>query len=129
MNGIVDPCAFLCRLDIQLQLANLKHGLAKVLTLEHSKQPFASIVNTLSHALRSLERPIVDPFLHVLLVLCRIHRSHILVANLQELVNNAIREKQSFDTTYNKALNLESFCNDIHEIPDRIVLTRRLVVV
>ncbi len=67
---------------MHLQRRDLQHSLAEVLALKHANQALRRIVDAFGHTLPSLERPIVDPFLDVLLMLLVVLRAHVLVADL-----------------------------------------------
>ena len=113
-----------------LQLANLKHSLTEVLALEQAQQTLSRLVDAFGHVLRSLERAFVDPFLDILLVLFEVHGSHVFIGNLIMVVSTRIRAKTDcLGSAYDESLNLESLCNDLHQVSDRVVLAWRLVVV
>lgn len=84
-----------------LQLANLQHGLSKVLPCQHTNQSFSSIFHSLSNTHLDLELALVNPLLHVLLVLDEVFGTHTRVHN-------------------NETLHLDALGNNLHQVLDRV---------
>lgn len=92
-----------------LQLGDLKNSLSEVLACEQTKQTLAGVVDALGNGHSWLVGTLVNPLLHVLLVLDEVLGAHVLVTN-------------------DESLDLQALGNNLHEVADRVPVGRRGVV-
>jgi hypothetical protein len=92
-----------------LELGDFQNSLAKVLAVEQTKETLGSIVNTVSDTELGIVSALVNPLLHILLVLGKVLGTEAFVPD-------------------NEALNLETLCDYLHEVADGVLLGSGRVV-
>jgi hypothetical protein len=68
-----------------IQIGNLKHSLAKVVTSQHTQESLNSVIDTLGNTLLGLEATVRNPFLELLLVFLGVLWTHVRIADDESL--------------------------------------------